>query len=137
MSGFKRISDDIARRLLAEGFTVHRYDAVKTDSVYLKLDWGACNSIRVGSHPSLPHAKHKYNIGTWICVTMEVEDPLLRFFWPVECVPDLVERAVADREARIGLDGEAGYEDSIRRKRREARRAKSGFWAHARRVKPR
>lgn len=137
MKPFKSLADDISKRLVAEGFTVHRYDAVSTDSVYLKLDWGACNGIRVSGHPGLQHAKHRYNIGTWISIPVEVEDPLLRFFWPVECVPEMIERVVADRAARIGWIGEAGYEASVERKRREARKAKKGFWTHARKVKRR
>lgn len=132
---FKRMADDIARRLVAEGFTVHRYDAEKTDSVYLKLDWGACNGIRISDHPGLQHAKYRYNIGTWITVPMEVEDRLLRFFWPVDHIAEMVERIKADKAARIGWVGESGYAMAVERKKREARRARSGFWAHARKVK--
>lgn len=31
MSGFKELADTLARRFMAEGFTVHRYDAYSTD----------------------------------------------------------------------------------------------------------
>ena len=45
MSGcdFKALADSLSERFLAEGFTVHRYDAYSTSSVYLKLDCGMCN----------------------------------------------------------------------------------------------
>ena len=52
MSGcdFKALADSLSERFLAEGFTVHRYDAYSTSSVYLKLDCGMCNSIRISDH---------------------------------------------------------------------------------------
>ena len=36
MKRFKRMADDIAQALVREGFTVHRYDAEKTDDLYFK-----------------------------------------------------------------------------------------------------
>ena len=137
MKQFKRLADDIAGQLVARGITVHRYDAVKTDSVYLKLDYGAINSIRIGGHPGYEHAKHRYNIGTWVSEPIEVDDGLLRYFWPVEDAPDLIARVTADKRARIEWVGESGYSRIVEKKRNEARRAKNGFWTHARKVKRR
>ena len=135
MKQFKSLADDIAQALVAEGFTVHRYDAMKTDSVYLKLDYGACNSIRISDHPGYPHLKYRYNIGTWIERPMEAEDTYPRFYWPAGQAAELVAKCVEDREARIGWSGQGGYEQIIQRKKREARNQKSGFWSHARKVK--
>lgn len=135
MKRFKRLADEIAQALIAEGFTVHRYDAMKTDSVYLKLDYGACNSIRISDHAGYPHLKYRYNIGTWIQQPMETEDTYPRFYWRADQASDLVAKCVADRDARIGWSGVGGYEQIIEKKKREARRARTGFWTHARKVK--
>lgn len=135
MKRFKRLADEIAQALIAEGFTVHRYDAMKTDSVYLKLDYGACNSIRISDHAGYPHLKYRYNIGTWIEQAMETEDTYPRFYWPADQAGAMVAKCVADREARIGWSGEGGYQQIIEKKRREAKKARSGFWTHARKVK--
>lgn len=132
-----RLAGDIAQALVAEGFTVHRYDAMKTDSVYLKLDYGACNSIRVSDHPGYPHLKYRYNIGSWIESYAEVEDRYPRFFWPMGSADELVARCVADRANRLDWCGELGYREIVDRKKREARRARTGFWTHARKVKRR
>ena len=43
----ENLADSIANRLAREGFIVQRYDAKTTDSIYLKLDYGVCNSIRI------------------------------------------------------------------------------------------
>ena len=45
------LADYIAKRLISEGFTVQRYNAYTTNSIYLKLDYGVCNSIRISDHP--------------------------------------------------------------------------------------
>ena len=135
MKRFKRLADEIAQALIAEGFTVHRYDAAKTDSVYLKLDYGACNSVRISDHAGYPHLKYRYNIGTWIGQAMETEDTYPRFYWPADQAAEMVAKIKADREARIEWSGAGGYEKIIEKKKRDARRATTGFWTHARKVK--
>jgi len=135
MKRFKRLASEIAQALLAEGFTVHRYDAVKTDSVYLKLDYGACNSIRISDHAGYPHLKYRYNIGPWIESYARVEDRFPRYFWPEAASEDLVAKCKADRESKLDWYGEQGYGEIMEKKRREAKRATTGFWTHARRVK--
>lgn len=135
MSDLKRLAGDVAQRLVASGFTVHRYDSATTDSVYLKLDYGACNSVRISDHAGFPHLKYRYNIGTWISHPMEVEDTYPLFYWPADQVAEMVAKCMADRDARIEWSGRGGYEEIIGKKKREARRAKSGFWANARKVR--
>lgn len=43
----KKIADSLQRSLINNGFVVQRYNAYSTDNIYLKLDYGVCNSIRV------------------------------------------------------------------------------------------
>lgn len=135
MSGLKALADSIAKSLVARGFTVHRYDATRTDSVYLRLDYGACNSIRVGDHPGHQHVKYRYNIGPWIETYMETEDTYPRFYWPESEADELVAKCVADRDTRVSWSGDGGYAQIVERKRKEAKKAKTGFWTHARKVR--
>lgn len=48
--------------LLEQGFVIHRYDAYSTNSIYLKLDYGACHSIRISDHKGKEYLSYKYNI---------------------------------------------------------------------------
>ena len=57
------LAESIARKLIAEGFIVQRYGAYTTSSIYLKLDYGVCNSIRISDHPGKRYLKYRYNIG--------------------------------------------------------------------------
>ena len=43
----KQIAKVLVQKLLDMGFTVHRYNAVTTNSIYLKLDYGVCCGIRI------------------------------------------------------------------------------------------
>lgn len=43
----KQIAKVLVQKLLDMGFTVHRYNAVTTNSIYLKLDYGVCCGIRL------------------------------------------------------------------------------------------
>lgn len=45
------ICNKIIDFLLDNGFSVLRYDAYSTNSIYLKLDYGVCYSIRISDHP--------------------------------------------------------------------------------------
>ena len=44
--------------LLEKGFIVQRYDSVTTNSIYLKLDYGMCNSIRISDHKGKKHLSY-------------------------------------------------------------------------------
>lgn len=58
----KEIADYICKQLLEQGFIIHKYKAFSTCSIYLKLDYGACNSIRISDHTGYEHLSYKYNI---------------------------------------------------------------------------
>jgi len=42
----------VSRKAKRKGFTVHLYESKTTDSVYIKLDFGVCGTIRISDHPS-------------------------------------------------------------------------------------
>ena len=54
----KSIADNLVHTLSQAGFTIQRYDASTTDSIYLKLDYGVGNSIRISNHNGKKHLKH-------------------------------------------------------------------------------
>ena len=58
----KKIADDISRSLLEEGFDILRYDSYSSNSVYLKIDFGVCHTIRISDHPGKKHLHYRYNV---------------------------------------------------------------------------
>lgn len=52
----------IQERLLYSGFILQRYDSYTTNSIYIKLDYGVMNSIRISDHRGKKHLKYRYNL---------------------------------------------------------------------------
>ncbi|MBM7715323.1 hypothetical protein JOC94_002310 [Bacillus thermophilus] len=43
-------ADYIIARLKKKGIVIQRYDSYSTNSIYLKLDYGVSNSVRISDH---------------------------------------------------------------------------------------
>lgn len=125
---FADLADEIQRALLERGFTVHRYDAYSSSSVYLKLDYGACGSIRVGDHKGYRHLHYMWNIGTWIERQRHENHKVKpRHFYPVADAGAMVDAICALRDRRVAAKD---YGRRVEIGRRCMRSARSGFWAH-------
>ena len=53
----KEIANILIKNLLNRNFTVHRYNAYSTSSIYLKLDYGLSCGIRISDHPGIKKYK--------------------------------------------------------------------------------
>lgn len=126
----KKLADSIAARLLAAGFVVQRYDAHSTNSIYLKLDYGVCNSIRISDHPGKKHLKYRYNIGPFVKEFKNVKDKYPRLYYRADRSARMIKRIVWDREVKKSRYGDDGYERLMRKNRIE-RAGSRGFWREA------
>lgn len=121
------IADSLCRRLKKKGFHLLRYDAITTGSIYLKLDYGVCNSIRISDHKGKQKLKYRYNIGTNITKRSDIQDGYRRFYYPAEEEDRLVQQIVSDRKAkqdRYGARYQAFVAENKQRKGQER-----GFWS--------
>lgn len=134
-SDMKAIADEIQEKLLGMGFTVHRLDAVTTDSVYLKVDCGVCHSIRVSDHTGKRHLKYRYNIGTFVRKFRSVRDMHMRYYFTADEVDRLVDFVKRDRARQIDvLGGRKAYRERVQRFRERGEAMTEGFWAKCREV---
>ena len=62
MQEVNEAAEYLIERLKELGFHVLRLDAVTTSSIYLKVDYGLCHSIRVGDHKGKKKYKYRYNV---------------------------------------------------------------------------
>lgn len=90
------LADSIAKRLIAEGFTVQRYDAYTTNSIYLKLDYGVCNSIRISDHPGKKYLKYRYNIGSFVKEYRKEKDRFDRFYYRADKSKNMIKKIIED-----------------------------------------
>ena len=58
----KQIAKVLIEELLKLGFVVHRYNAVTTNSIYLKLDFGVCCGIRIADHSGKKKYHYRFNV---------------------------------------------------------------------------
>ncbi len=124
------LADSIAKRLIEEGFTVQRYNAYTTNSIYLKLDYGVCNSIRISDHPGKKHLKYRYNIGTFVTGYREEKDRYPRLYYQAGKTRNLVRRILRDREDKLARYGPDGYR-RLMQKNRQDNAGSRGFWQEA------
>ena len=135
MEDFKELASRLAQRFVDEGFIVHRYDAYSSKSVYLKLDYGACCSIRISDHPGYKHLKYRYNIGSNIeQIKHDESGEYPRHYYPTSKSEKMIGRILHDRDYRIKKYGEDGYRKIVSRNKMKAARARTGFFSHCKLV---
>lgn len=55
--------DCLIDKLISDGYAIQRYDAFSSNSVYLKIDYGVCGTIRISDHNShKKDLKYRYNV---------------------------------------------------------------------------
>lgn len=130
MNQLKDLAKYVSDRLLDEGFIVQRYDAYSTDSIYLKLDYGTANSIRISSHPGKKHLRYRYNI-ILDGQTEDVMDTYIRHYYKPEDVDSMLEAIIAKKKEDIQKYGITGYQKCMQMNIKEHENDKKGFWAQA------
>lgn len=124
----KELADYLCERLITEGFIVQRYDAYKTDSIYLKLDFGVCNSIRIADHPGKRYLKYRYNIGSFVKkYRYENKRGLPRLYFRQDQADALIEQALRDRESKLKRYGADRYQRFMEENKAKNSQNK-GFW---------
>ena len=130
MRNCNEIAEQVSAELLKNGFVIQRYDAYSTDSIYLKIDYGVCNSIRISDHPGKRHLKYRYNIGSFVKRPKRERDQFERIYFRAEGAKDLVRQVMKDREEKMRRFGEKRYREFMKKNRCE-NAGKRGFWSNA------
>ena len=103
------IAEMLCRNLISEGFIIQRYDAYSSNSIYLKLDYGACNSIRISDHPGKKYLKYRYNIGPYVKEFQEVKDKFPRIYYRETKSQSLLKRIIRDKSGKLQYYGKEKY----------------------------
>lgn len=140
MTGGRRRGDKAARQicrsLISRGCTVHRYDALSTSSIYLKVDWGAGLSIRIADHEGYSHLNYRFNVdtsrdsGVRRIVCERDGRGFTRAFYGMDSIGELVGDVMRRKGFEIERLGEKGYAEKVEALKTAAQDARSGFWSH-------
>lgn len=106
----KQIAKILTTELKELGFTVHRYDAYSTDSIYLKLDFGVCCGIRISNHNGKKKYHYRFNvIKDYKGDKIIYFENLISYFYNFEELPQLIQKVVEEKEIKIKRYGLTKY----------------------------
>lgn len=121
------ICNKIIDFLLDNGFSVLRYDAYSTNSIYLKLDYGVCYSIRISDHPGKAYLNYRYNVILGGTVHTDIVKGKQRYYYGDRDLVLLFDQIYKDRQERIGKYGRDLYNKFMEKNKLEGS-SKDGFW---------
>lgn len=125
----KAIADKIENILIAKGFVIQRYDAT-TGSVYLKLDFGVSNSIRISNHDGKKHLQYRYNVIIGGKDNI-IEEKYIRYFFNENSIEALIMQILIDRKLKVQKYGKENYRQFMVKNMNNKSNDK-GFWTDAR-----
>lgn len=124
----------LQNRLLAEGFVVQRYDAYTTNSVYLKLDYGVCNSIRISDHRGKQKLNYMFNLDKNAKEIKTVKEDFTRYYYPFGELAAMIRHILHHRTTKQQRYGE-NYHLVVEQSKRQNQN-NAGFWREAKTFLP-
>ena len=124
----------LVKRLKEKGFNVMGYKSKTSESYYLKLDRGVCNSIRISDHKGKKHLKYRYNISTRHKKIMAHQHGGFdRVYYPARiwAIDRMIEDAEDARRKKIDTYGNHSYQRFQSKAIADNAWRTKGFWAHA------
>ena len=129
----KYVAKLLQNELISNGFTVHRYNAYSTDSIYLKVDGGLCKSIRISDHTGKGHLRYTYNLLSTVKEFYSEEDNgVVRYYYPYNNWLRVLKSVMAVREDLQTRYSKSWYDKEVKRL---ISSSKKGFWSGAYLVK--
>ncbi|RKJ43848.1 hypothetical protein D7X33_35075 [Butyricicoccus sp. 1XD8-22] len=127
-------ADFLIKELKKHNIVVQRYNSRSSNSIYLKLDYGVLNSIRISDHKGKDHLKYKYNALTVCPYPISTKNKtrfgeVVRHYVPVREKEVLLNLVLQDRSEKKDSYGERNYRTYMDLKVAE-NYAKTGFWQH-------
>ena len=116
----KQIAKILVSKLQDMGFVVHRYDAITTNSIYLKLDYGVCCGIRIADHNGKKKYHYRFNVvkgysGDKIIYFKN----LISYFFTFEELAQLLNMVEKERESKIRRYGLGNYKLYMKKEKQE------------------
>lgn len=128
----RKVASDVLSALIEQGFTIQFYETYSTNSMYIKLDYGVSNSIRISDHKGKKGLSYRYNLTTTaknkhMTTTSEGYS---RHFYPMKDYKSLISDVVSERDSKIERYGKPKYREFMEKNRVEGL-SKKGFWQQA------
>lgn len=132
----QEIATELCNKFLEEGFIIQRYDAYTTKSIYIKLDYGVNNTIRISDHIGYDHLSYKYNIRLDINTNYTEKDKngYIRYYISPQNIDDFVQHLIRERDVKIRRIGLEKYKE-LMRKKYDINCGTQGFWSKCKEIR--
>ena len=113
----QEIATELCDRFLDEGFVVQRYDAFSTKSIYIKLDYGVSNTIRISDHNGYDYLSYKYNIRLDIKKNYVEKDKngYIRYYIAPQNSEEFIQHTIRERDVKVRRIGIEKYKAWMKR----------------------
>ena len=106
----KQMAKILIKELSELGFTIHRYNAITTSSIYLKLDYAICCGISISNHSGKKKYHYRFNIvkgynGDKVTYSKN----LISYFYTFEQISQLIKDVQHERNKKIQRYGLNNY----------------------------
>lgn len=99
---------------------IHYYKSYTSNSIYLKLDYGACNSVRISDHKK-PDNQYHYKYELRIDKRKDyfkLENNIYTMSFAGKNIDNLIEKIISDRDKRIRVKGKKIYNKDITKRKK-------------------
>lgn len=103
-------------------FVLYYYEAYSTNSCYIKMDFGVCNSLRIADHAGKAKYPYMFNLLTNISQSYEQDG---RHFYALKDYDKMIEDIVAFRDKQLEKYGFRYYDLMVKNK--NERKQRKGF----------
>lgn len=131
----KESAEYLIKNLKKENIIVQFYESKTTSSIYMKLDYGVLNSLRISDHEGKGHLSYKYNLLSTIQKPTTTKSRskygvVTRHFYPLEHKTMLLKRILADRKEKLSRYGIGNYQRYMK-ENLSKNSSQKGFWRNS------
>ena len=126
----QEIAELVIVRLKVEGFIIQRYNSYSSASIYLKLDYGVANTIRISDHKGKKQYQYRYNLikGRNGVDYHKSPQGWARWYYGFDVVDKMIKTIVDTRTVNIKRYGLQSYKRLMENNVRTGK-DKTGFWS--------
>ena len=116
----KQLAKILIKNLIQLGFIVHRYNAISTNSIYLKLDYGVCCGIRIADHNGKKKYHYRFNvIKNFKGDKIVYFNNLVSYFYTFKEIPQLLSKVQQEKQQKINKYGLKNYQRYMEKEKKE------------------
>ena len=132
----EHIFEQIINELKKYDFVISTYHSYSTSSIYIKLDYGVSNTIRLSDHKGYDYLSYKYNIRMDISKDYVEKDKngYIRYYIAPQNIDTFIQHTIRERETRIRRIGLPKYKEWMKRNY-DTNNETPGFWSKCKEIR--